>query len=664
MFNLIRSLKPIVDAQRRLLPDLPIRGSWRRWNVRGQRLLLVVLVTTVLFIVMTSAAVATLAIIDAPAVRLEGGLVQGVVVLFGATLIGAALWVRYARASRPGMRATGGTMVGIGVVTLRVALLTIAGVSIGVAALNPIGGTKVFVLADSYSLASWGYQREMLEELVLATESAKGRDVQFDSAEIERIVRDAAANGVSDAGAAALLRAVERIDPVNARLEQTARLVGDRVGDVVYVVSAHRNPDESVRGWPLDPRRVGSVWRNVNTSVDLATVDRPRILYYSILHDPAFRPLLDIELMVPESYPVPALDITVTERGSVILQKRIQPPPRSADWTRAAVDETVHFGRLGEQISYRIELPKRGDELSVKFTDPNGVWDASAEVPRFGGRPFELSPRSLDAAVSDAALTALTRLSGLEPSTGNGDAPPLVIGASRPDADVILHLGEMAAAPGPGESVVEIIQSSGPVDGGYHLVRTAEYLETPIGGVWVDMARAAGFSDLGAHVALDADARPLVIAQRGHALGGPVVFQRDPVHRPGYVTVVVPPLTELDTLTTDKQRTIAHLIVWAASLAERAGDGRAPAFSERLVAPADLVALPMEAGREPSASPLWREIFQALFGALDDRRAFTPANRITRDVLSIGLAAIAFIIALGVPVAAVSLWKQHAARHA
>jgi len=625
--------------------------------------------------------------IEGPNVTLRGGIVPSFVVMLGLIGLTSGILVRYMFGNQAIKRILKGSLIGFLAAAIKVASIAVICAGISVAAFNPVGNTQLHIVFDDYSSLATEYRVEWFEKAASIVKANEGRDIKFDNAEIEEIVRVAATESDVTELSSTLLKEIEKLEPLNKRLENLQGELSNRSGDAVYVLSNHREPNASVKGWPFDTTRIYSVWQNVNPIKGMEKAKRPRILMYLIYHEPTIKPLLQIELEVPSEFqpekssqkmelPYPNLKLKVFKKGNdnPVWKYTAKPPQREEHqkFIKPNLTDKASFGHYGDRISYQIQLPMNGHQMTIEFEDEKGIWKSETEyMPKFSGKPFSLPPRSLEVVFlgSKKQREALEKLRGLVPNKEASKAPPLrfvtmeqaKLSVKEKTKTVIqMKIGQVTAEEKNAigkvvnhikMAMVEVIEAE--IGQNANLKRTPHYHAQPHGIAWNDPKQ---FPMLEYTEQIDNEKdRVVFVSVANQQQTTPILYQKEE-NRPGYVTIVIP--KQLEKLSIVQKKAVAHLLVWAASLARRFGETEPPVTTyEFTPSKADIIMLPTEAGIKDKTS-VWNEFSHALIGKLDEQVPVKSENSIDREVLIYSFWGLVVLVALTVPISLFGLWRS------
>jgi hypothetical protein len=598
--------------------------------------------------------------VDRPSLRLDATLIPG------PYLAGAVALVLLACLSRYAVLRTGTSVVidkergrlaralARLPVMLRLCVTGVVGAVLLLLALRPSDGNAAYVISDNYTANTPVYATQMLEQFVEVHREVRtfGCDPKYDSPRIEAIVRQAESDGATPALAKTLMTEIQGLPPVNDRLAKVDDELKGRRNDRVYVVSGHRGPDVGVQPWPVGPSRVRSCWKMPPEVMGAAAVTKPRILHYHFTHESAMESVLELDLEVPSPMEFPALTVALVEKGAEKWKAVVNPPGRNSPWQHS-VDDGKAFGRYRDRCCYRVQLPRLGDGMVLRLSGPG--WDGNeVGVPQFNGETIPLGPRVLVFKPVGADLSALTQLKPFAWDPKAVSPPPVLFDPTTADIPssagrpVRLVRAPLAAPPPTDEPTVEVIVTDMPAKnrGPATLYREPAYYGTDLNLVWVDHTWATGMPPLGEGIDLSAHRhkRVHVVSSKEGQTCGPVVFQRDAVNWPNWVSVVVPQLSDWQEWPRQRQQMVAFLLTWAGSLAERNGRSRVAVTGEMLVPADSATMLVTESGPAAELPCLALQVIGALRGDLDGRLVEPSSNGIGGELVLIAGAVIVLLL--------------------
>jgi hypothetical protein len=297
-----------------------------------------------------------------------------------------------------------------------------------------------------------------------------------------------------------------------------------------------------------------------------------------------------------------------------------------------------------------VRLPRLGNQIKLTLSGPG--WEPEQPVPQFSGEPIKLPSRIAVVRLRDPGkLGTLRKLGPFDagnPRILASNPPPLIFDPPVPfppgASEVKWMLGPVGELPHVTEPTVELLfdtqvpNQAGPAD----FFREGAYFNTDLRNIWVQPDTAIGHPIWGLALkgadGKSVDALVHVTASiRNAASGGPgdrraVVFQRQPIERPGWVTVVIPTPTDVEKWTAKRQRLIAHLLVYATSLAGRKGASQPIATTEVFLPPDAAAAPPIDVKTQSSRVPLAQQVFDALWNDRDAEPLEDLTNHIGGEV--------------------------------
>jgi hypothetical protein len=575
---------------------------------------------------------------------LNGGLVDGRWVLALSVLVTAGILLRYGFPTAGNSRAAGSKAVFF----LPLASLKALGAGIAVGGIALISQSPIemagFIVFDDYDINGDQHRKEFVElylkQIKLMKEASLSVDVAFNGndREAEKAVRplkelltQAEREGsgeVSEELADSImihLKLLESGPRLEERLQQLRHRLKGRRGDRVVVISLHRLPpatDLMRSCWPL-PESMSAQWlcANQNAKASDPGVKEPRVLSIWVSNDPMLQPI--VRVTAENSGSDPACELI----WKLLPTENLKADPLKDGTFGPPISPSKAFQRgfslqtSGVRFAWQFEMPRFAETryltVDLQADKRNTLLSHPWRIPvRLAPNQIRIRPVGADA---EAMLKQL-------PDFGDPKSPLLLDQTAQPPTVgcIIATVGPLRKPPDPDIPTLELLENKtkDPSQTG-RLLLLPPYRKSDLGEVTPRRGLTDDWPDLGASAAPDGSqvfAQILTKTKETYD----VLFQKDPKEHPAWFTVVMPSGTMNKAAAAGHR----HLVIFAASLAERKGKNRPPWRQPYLLAD-DSGTLPLNSGRPFEKQSLLKQLAFALWdGNMKIEVRETPGNSV------------------------------------